>query len=254
MLPALLVGACVPASGWQARDTAMPAPKPADRLDERWWADRHRAILATVAAHPDPAVVLIGDSITHNYDKATPPDENFAPTWARFYAPRRALNLGFSGDTTANVLWRLQHGEVEGLHPRVAIVLIGTNDTAGAGRTAMQTQAGIDAMVGDLARRLPDTRILLLGLLPSAITPAKSATDAAVNAYLAERYRRDRRVVYRDIGAIFRRSDGLLDDTLFYDPRLPQRGKPLHPDTNGQRMMAEAIEPTVANLLGQSRR
>lgn len=130
-------------------------------------------------------------------------------------------------------------------------MLIGTNDTAGAGRTAMQTEAGIDAVVGDLKRRLPDTKILLLGLLPSAITPAKSATDAAVNAYLAERYAADPRVAYRDIGAIFRRPDGTLDETLFYDPRLPQHGKPLHPDTKGQQMMAEAIKPTLANLLGE---
>ena len=72
-----------------------------------------------------------------------------------------------------------------------------------------------------------------------------------VNAYLANRYAADPRVAYRDIGAIFRSPDGTLDDTLFYDPRLPQHGKPLHPDTKGQRMMAEAIEPTLANLLGE---
>ncbi len=251
LLPALLVTASVPVLARQAPDTPALAPPPTDRLNERWWADRHRAILATIAEHRDPAVVLIGDSIINNYDKAAPPDENFAPTWARYYAPRRALNLGFSGDTTANVLWRLQHGEVDGLHPKAVVVLIGTNDTAGAGRTAMQTEAGIDAVVGDLKRRLPDTKILLLGLLPSAITPAKSATDAAVNAYLAERYAADPRVAYRDIGAIFRRPDGTLDETLFYDPRLPQHGKPLHPDTKGQQMMAEAIKPTLANLLGE---
>ena len=251
LLPTLLVTASVPAFARQTPDTPALAPPPTDRLSERWWADRHRAILATIAEHPDPAVVLIGDSITNNYDKATPPDENFAPTWARHYAPRRALNLGFSGDTTAHVLWRLRHGEIAGLRPKVAVVLIGTNDTAGAGRTAAQTQAGIDAVVDDLKRRLPTTKILLLGLLPSAITAAKSATDMTVNAYLADRYAADPRVAYREIGAIFRRPDGTRDETLFYDPRLPQHGKPLHPDTHGQRMMAEAIEPTLANLLGE---
>jgi lysophospholipase L1-like esterase len=251
LLPALLLGAA-------AAVLAQPEPRgttltvaATDRLDQRWWADRHAAILATVAKHPDPTVVLIGDSITNNYDKATPPDENFAPTWATFYAPRNALNLGFSGDTTANVLWRLRHGEIEGLHPKAVVLLIGTNDTNGARRTAAQTQAGIDAVVDELKQRLPDTKILLLGLLPSGITPAKSATDAAINAYLARRYAVDARVAYLDIGTVFRKPDGTLNDALFYDPRLPQHGKPLHSDTVSQRMMAEAIEPTLAKLIGE---
>ncbi len=231
---------------------AQPAGEaaPADRLSEGWWAARHAAILALVATRPDPQVLLIGDSITNNYDKATPPDEDFAGTWAQFYAPRRAINLGYSGDTTANLLWRLEHGEVEGLNPKVAVVLIGTNDTGHAGRSAMQTQAGIDAVVADLSRRLPTTKILLLGLLPSAVSPAKSAADAAVNAYLARRYAGDPRVAYLDIGSIFRARDGALDTRLFYDPRLPWHGAALHPDTVGQRRMAEAIEQTLAAMLG----
>ncbi|RZM37095.1 MAG: hypothetical protein EOP67_03045 [Sphingomonas sp.] len=269
----LLVGASGPATARQAPApsatlvtsashaapspaTASPAAAPTatDRLGEQWWADRHRQILANIAAGADPTVVLIGDSITNNYDKATLPDENFAATWARYYAPRRALNLGFSGDTTANVLWRLRHGEVDGIRPTVAIVLIGTNDTAGAGRTAAQTEAGIDAVTSDLKHRLPATKILLLGLLPSAITATKSATDRAVNVYLARHYAADPRVSYRDIGKIFERADGTLDASLFYDPRLPQHGKPLHPDTHGQRRMAQALEPTLAKLLGQPAR
>ena len=228
-----------------------PAVTPTDRLGEGWWRDRHRAILATVAAHPDPQVVLIGDSITNNYDKATLPDENFQPTWQTFYAPRAAMNLGFSGDTAANVLWRLQHGEVDGLHPRVVVLLIGTNDTGVAGRNAIEAERGIDAVVADLEMRLPATKILLLGILPSAISDAKSATDETVDRYLAATYGLNPRVTYLDIGSIFLKPDGSLDPSLFYDPRLPQHYKPLHPDTIGQRLMAEAIEPTLATMLGE---
>lgn len=222
-----------------------------DRLGEGWWADRHRALLAKLSDNPDPQVILIGDSITNNYEKANPPDEDFEPIWRQFYAPRHALNLGFSGDTTANVFWRLQNGEVAGISPRVAILLIGTNDTGYAGRDAAQTQAGITAVVADLERRLPATKILLLAILPSAISDAKSATDQAVNAYVAARFAGDPRVTCIDIGAIFQTPKGRLDPLLFYDPRLPQHGKPLHPDTRGQRMMAEAIEPVLARMLGQ---
>lgn len=232
-------------------DPANPSVVPADRLSEGWWKQRHEAVLHDVAAHPDTQLLLIGDSITNNYDKSTLPDENFQPTWKTFYEPRHALNLGFSGDTTANVLWRLDHGEVAALHPKVAMVLIGTNNTGFKNQSAEQTEVGIDAVIADLQQRLPKTTILLLGILPSDISTRKTATDRAVNQYLATSYRANPHVIYLDIGAIFFR-DGVLNATIFYDPRLPQHGKPLHPDTNGQRMMAEAIEPTLSKLMGDT--
>lgn len=241
-----------PASAQQEAPNACDHQDPviaADRLKEPWWAARHADILARIAGHADPDVILIGDSITHNYDKSKVPDENFRPTWDRFYAPRRSLNLGFGGDTSAQVLWRLQHGELDDISPAVAILLIGTNDTA-QGHDAGQTQCGIDTVIKEIARRLPKTRILLLGILPSAISQAKSATDSEINAELSTRYAEDPRVIYLDIGPIFLRSDGSLDTSVFYDPRLPGRNaKALHPDTIGQERMAEAIEPTLAGML-----
>lgn len=227
-----------------------PAVVPADRLAEGWWAERHKAVLEQAAQQRDTQLLLIGDSITNNYDKADPPDENFQPVWQRFYAPRRALNLGFSGDTTAHVLWRLQHGEVDGLAPRAVVVLIGTNNTGWANHSAEQTKSGIDAVVAELEQRLPTARILLLGLLPSELSPEKSARDRAVNAALAASYAVNPRVAYLDVGSIFFKN-GALDATLFYDPRLARPGRPLHPDTVGQRMMAESIEPTLARMLGE---
>lgn len=249
---AVLFGA-TPATAQQAAPSACTREAPTDavdRLGEPWWTVRHDEILSRIAAHADPEIVMIGDSITHNYDKAKLPDENFRPTWDLFYGARKALNLGFGGDTTSHVLWRLRHGEIDGITPRVAILLIGTNDTA-RGQSAAQTQCGIDTIVAEIEARLPQTRILLLGLLPSAISAAKSKTDAAINAYLAMRYGEDPRVTYLDVGAIFYRSDGTLDNSIFYDPRLPDRNaRALHPDTIGQERMAEAIEPTLARMLG----
>jgi len=233
--------------------TPNPAITPQDRLSESWWTERHNVILDAVRNHPDTQLLMIGDSITNNYDKAKLPDENFQPTWKEFYEPRKALNLGFSGDTTANLLWRLNHGEVDGLHPKAAVLLIGTNNTGHDHETAQQTESGIDAVVGDLQQRLPETHILLLGLLPSAVSADKTAQDQAVNRYLATCYGENPRISYLDIGAIFYR-DGALNTDIFYDPRLPQHGKPLHPDTIGQRRMAEAIEPTLAKLMGDTPR
>ncbi|MDE1175912.1 MAG: GDSL-type esterase/lipase family protein [Edaphobacter sp.] len=278
----------------------LPAIAPRPRLDEPWWAERHQHILDQLARRPDIRLLLIGDSITQNYEKSNPPDENFLPTWNQFYAPRHALNLGFSGDSTANVLWRLTHGEIDNIKPSVAILLIGTNNTGHEHQTAEQTIAGIDNIIGTLAQRLPQTRILLLGILPSDVSPEKTAADKAINAYLAKRYghtpsattsttaelssrpkahsaaverpaspppntpsqqptpsphdQAESRITYLDLTPTFLKPDGALDTAIFYDPRLPHPGKALHPDTNAQHKMAEAIEPTLSNLLNDTPR
>ncbi len=250
LILSLCVLACAALSS--AQGPPNPAIVPADRLNEPWWAARHKAVLDAIHAHPDTDLLMIGDSITNNYDKANPPDENFQPIWKQFYESRKALNLGFSGDTTSHVLWRLNHGEVDGLHPKVAVVSIGTNNT-GHGQTAEQTEIGIDAVVNRLEELLPQTRILLLGILPSGISEDKTARDRAVNRYLVNCYGENPAVTYLDISSIFYK-DGALNDAVFYDPRLPGHPKSLHPDTHGQRMMAEAIEPTLAALMGDSPR
>lgn len=243
----LLLLACTLSS---CKQGMLHSTVPTDRLDQPWWAQRHREVLELIRQHPDAPLLLIGDSITQNYEKAAPPDEDFQSTWQQFYGARGALNLGFSGDGTEHLLWRLQHGEVDGLQPKLAVVLIGTNDTGWLGHSARRTQLGIDAVVAELQRRLPRTHILLLGLLPSDVSAEKSLRDSQVNRYLARRYAESSHVTYLDVGAIFLRR-GRLDVSRFYDTRFSPPAAALHPDTVGQRMLAEAIEPTLARLLDQ---
>jgi len=247
----IAAGLCLTPLGHTQADKQNPAIVPADRLSTDWWAARHTAILAGLPEHSDAQLLLIGDSITHNYDKAEPPNQNFQPIWQQYYAPRKALNLGFSGDTTANVLWRLDHGEVAGLHPKLAVVLIGTNNTGYFGQTAEQTEEGIDAVVKDIEHRLPDTKILLMGLLPTRLPSKEQNFD--VNAYLGAHYAggEDPRVSYIDISVVFY-THGELDLSLFYDPTLSPPRPALHPNTVGQRLMASAIEPAVARLMGDT--
>ena len=244
-----------PAGAKQAapEDVVNPAIVPQDRLQEAWWAQRHQAVLEAVHQHPETALLMIGDSITNDFDKAEPPDQDMQPIWQQFYAPRHALNLGFSGDTTEHVLWRLDHGEVDGLHPKAAVLLIGTNNTGNFNETAEQTEAGIDAVIGDMEQKLPATKILLLSILPSGLAEDKVARDRKVNDYLAACYSEDPRVSYLDLSSLFYKN-GSLNQALFYDPRMPWHGSALHPDTVGHRMMAEAIEPALAELMGDTPR
>ncbi|MBB5345066.1 GDSL-type esterase/lipase family protein [Tunturibacter empetritectus] len=196
LLALLLVSISVASS--QTSPQANFGAIPLDRLGEPWWAQRHHAVLQAVKAHPDTPLLLLGDSITQNYEKSKLPDENFQSTWQTFYAARNAINLGFSGDTTASLLWRLKNGELNGVSPKVVVVLIGTNNTGVANQSAVQTQVGIDAVVAELEQRLPSTHIVLIGLLPSELSPQKSAADQEVNRYLARVYSENPRSFLHD--------------------------------------------------------
>ena len=114
-------------------------------------------------------LLFLGDSITQGWhDNAV---------WKRFYGPRHAANFGIGGDRTEHVLWRLQHGEVDGIHPRVVVLMIGTNNSGD--NTSGEIVAGIKAIVDELRKRLPDSKILLLGVFPRGQKPntlAKSST------------------------------------------------------------------------------
>lgn len=223
----------------QALPGGNPATAPVPRPDA-WWVARHEEKVAE-ARRGGVDLLMVGDSITQNYEKTgPPPNEVFLPAWNEYFAPRHAMNLGFSGDRTEHVLWRLQHGEVDGLKPHDVVVLIGTNNTS-AGQRAVDVTAGVIAVVDDLLQRLPGARVLVLGILPSGISAAKSAADAQVNAAVAAHYVHSGMVRTLDLGGLFRREDGALDPGLFSDPTLTPSQAPLHPNTEGQRRMAKAV-------------
>lgn len=198
-------------------------------------AEKHiRAVSAPVD------LVFIGDSITQNYDV-------YKPVWERFYGARHALNLGYGMDTTGATLWRINQGELDGIAPKVAVILIGTNNT-NMGRGIVETVAGIEAVVDAVRTRLPRTKILLLGILPSGKSAAKSRADAEINARLAGLYAKSDAVVFLDISSVFARG-GAIDLSLYVEQ--PPAGA-LHPNMRGQAAMAAAIEPMIARLLGET--
>src|SRR4029077_5392043 len=132
-----------------------------------WWRERHGAKLAEIR-RGRVDLVFLGDSITQNYEKSGPPAwQDFRPVWQRFYGDRNAVNLGFNGDATSHLLWRIENGEIDKIAPQVAVILIGANNLGRLHWSADDTLAGIDAIVAQLRRRLPRTRLMLLGILPS---------------------------------------------------------------------------------------
>jgi lysophospholipase L1-like esterase len=159
------------------------------------------------------------------------------------------VNLGFKGDATAHLLWRLDHGEADGIAPKVAVVLIGANNFGRVHWPAEPTLAGIEADVAAIRHHLPGTKILLLSVLPSERSAWVSENTEAVNRMLAERYPKGGEVTFLDLTGVFI-TGGRLNRDLFYDPLLSPPEPPLHPTAEGQARMAAAIEPTLSALLG----
>jgi lysophospholipase L1-like esterase len=225
------------------------AATPISRMDLSWWRTRHEAKLKEIAA-AKPELIFLGDSITQDWEDTGPPDwRDFVPIWQRFYGDRHAVNLGFKGDTTASLLWRIRNGEVAGIAPKAAVILIGANNLGKVHWSARDTVAGIDAIIGDLHRRLPTTKLLLLAVLPSERSAWITQTTTEINRMLTDRYKADQSVAFLDLTALFMRGD-TLNRSLFFDPLLTPPDPPLHPSAQGQAIMARAMEPVLANMLG----
>jgi lysophospholipase L1-like esterase len=225
------------------------AAVPIGRTDLRWWRERHERKLAELR-RVRPNLIFLGDSITEDWEYDGPePWRQFVPVWRRFYGDRRAVNLGFKGDTTASLLWRIQHGEVARIAPKVAVILIGANNMGRPHWSAADTLIGIDTIIAELERRLPTTKILLLGILPSERSEWITHTTAAINRGLAAKYAHDPVVTYLDVSHVFMK-EGRFDRDLFLDPKLRPPDPPLHPTAQGQALMAAAMEPVLAKLLG----
>lgn len=241
-----------PRPGAAADAPALPlAARPLSRADLSWWRERHAAKLQEKQRRGRIDLVFLGDSITQQYERAGPPDFlDYRAVWERFYGGRRALNLGFTGDATSHLLWRIENGEVAGIAPRVAVVLIGANNFGHLHWDADATIPGVEAVMDATRRQLPATQILLLSVLPSDRGPWVARNAARTNDALSRRFGTEGHGGMRfvDLTALFTR-DGHIDLTWYADPKLPRPEPALHPDAAGQARMAAALEPTIAALM-----
>ena len=207
-----------------------------------WWLPRHERKLEEVrklaAAGRHSDLVFIGDSITEGWEKSG------RPVWDRHYAKYDALDLGFGGDHTENVLWRLQHGELDGLSPKVAVLMIGTNNTGDRQEDPRTTAAGVRRLLDEIRQRLPATRILLLAVFPRDETPAGPLRriNDRVNAIISG-YADGKKTFYLDINQYLTNTDGTLSRDIMPDL--------LHPNEKGYEIWASRMEPTLLKLLRQ---
>jgi acetyl esterase/lipase/lysophospholipase L1-like esterase len=215
-----------------------PEPQTAE-WSKSWWMPRHEQKLAEAQKLKGQVDLLfIGDSITHGWESGG------KTVWNQFYANRRPFNIGFSGDRTEHVLWRFQHGEIDGLIPKVAVVMIGTNNTGHRQDKPEDTSAGVAAIIDELKQRTPATKVLLLGIFPRGDKP----TDALrqINDRINESLKTladNERVFFLSLDSVFLENDGTLPRVTMPDA--------LHPNGDGYRLWAQGMEPTLKKLLGE---
>lgn len=230
----------IPAFGQDVQESFKaiePEVQTADWAKE-WWMPRHEEKLAALEEAERVDLLMIGDSITHSWETGG------KAVWDKYYAPRNAFNIGFSGDRTEQVIWRLQHGEVEGISPKLAVIMIGTNNTGHRKDPPEQIAAGVKAIIGELQERLPETKILLLAIFPRGETSEdqlrqnNDATNERIKAFAD-----NERVWWLDLSSSFLDAEGKLSKEIMPDL--------LHPNGRGYEIWAEAMEPMIEKLMGE---
>ncbi len=201
-----------------------------------WWLPRHLQKLDEVKAHKNAQVIFIGDSITQGWER-----DGFN-VWNHNYAKYNAVALGFGGDRTENILWRLQQGEVEGLNPKVAVLMFGTNNTGHRHEDPKTTAIGIKRNIDELQQRLPNTKILLLAIFPRDEKPDGELRQInnGINAIISG-FADNQKIFFLDINKSFLDANGVLTKDIMPDL--------LHPNEKGYEIWAKAMEPTLFRLL-----
>lgn len=226
-------------AGFPLAASANTATEPVPR--DAGWIKRHEGFVEE-AQRGGIDVLFLGDSITDFWRSRG------KKVWDENFASLHAANFGISADRTQHVLWRLEHGEVDGLQPKLTVLLIGTNNTGvetnGSPRNSTaETIEGVTKVIQTLRAKLPATKLLVLGIFPRSDPkgpPAGSTQIPEINAALAK-LDDGRMIRVLDLGAKFLSADGSLSKDVMPDQ--------LHPSEKGYEIWAAAIKPTVLEML-----
>ena len=224
--------------------SGQTAPNPATKAvpRDKGWITTHESFVKR-AAKGDVDVLFLGDSITQGWNG------NGKAAWKETFEPMKAANFGIGGDRTEHVLWRITEGkELEGINPKVAVLMIGTNNSGA--NSPDQIAEGVTAIVKELRKQRPETKVLLLGVFPRAAKSTKESKSVPASdlqpkiGQINERIAKlddGKSVKYLDIGGRFLEADGSLSREVMNDY--------LHLTAKGYGVWADAIKGPVADML-----
>jgi lysophospholipase L1-like esterase len=230
---AVLALVLVPVSAL-AHSAVESAPRP-----EEGWQKRHALINTNVASVGEKSqVIFIGDSITQGWEGSG------KAVWEAYYAHRNALNLGIGGDRTQHVLWRLDNGNLAGVKPKAAVLMIGTNNSNGEDNTVEQIADGVAAIVAKLKEKVAGIKILLVPIFPRSENPSPQRGKVLQVNQIIQKLADDSQVIWMDFGHKFINSDGTIPRDLMPDY--------LHLSTKAYGIWAESIEARLSSILGDT--
>ena len=186
-----------------------------------------------IAKKGETDLLFLGDSITQGWGGQK-------EVWEKAFGAYRPANFGIGGDRTQHVLWRIQNGELDGIKPKVAVLMIGTNNVSDD--PAEGIARGITKIVETIREKTPQTKILLLAVFPRAEKPDAPQRQKIqqINATIAK-LEDQKNVFFLDIGDKFLQPDGTLSKEIMPDF--------LHLSTKGYQIWADAITPKVTELM-----
>jgi beta-glucosidase len=226
--------------------TLWPVTPTAGHWGGSKWLEAHAKLVEHVQANRGPTdVLLVGDSITQQWGSVLE-RKPLNAAWQKHFSRYQTVNLGIAGDKTQNVLWRLDHGGVEGLQPRLVVLLIGNNNMFYTRETGVAAAAqGIKACVENLRVKLPDAELIVATIFP-AHSPGHAfygdikQTNAALRAMKLER---DPKVHVIDLWPEMIEADGTLRRGLFHADNIHLT------QGDGYAFFAARLQPVVARLL-----
>ena len=216
-------------------ETDNPACVPAKRTD---WAWNYHLGMRQLKNKESFAVLFLGDSIMNDIWRsrsavyAERVKEGGNEVWEKYYKPLPAANFGVSGDETGHLLWRItEGGALEGFHPKIVVLLVGVNNLLRE-QTSSRTAEGVGIVVNYLKDRLPDAKILLLGIFPCWQPASNPIREKIRETNLRISKLNDRKsVFYLDLGDCFLEADGSVSTEKLHDT--------LHPSEQGYAVWAE---------------
>ena len=226
----------------QAKLHSAIKPTPRDAK----WMPRHEKFVE-IAKRGDIDLLFLGDSITDAWGGEGHGKGGGSEIFDNEFKSKKAANFGIGGDRTQHVLWRLQNGEFDSIKPKALMLMIGTNNSNGKDNSAEEIAEGVEAIVKEIQKRSPKTKVLLLAIFPRATgkdpaaREAQSAKLVAVNARIAKLDDGGKQVRFMDIGQKFMAEDGTIPKEIMPDQ--------LHLSPKGYRIWADAVTPALEELL-----
>jgi lysophospholipase L1-like esterase len=191
----------------------IPLSVIATKRSEDWWLTRHQQKLAERQAIDQSIDMLfLGDSITHAWEVE---GEEY---WQQYFVPRKSLNLGYAGDRTEHLLWRIQNGEIDSLSPEWVVLLIGTNNAGHRHDEPENIGAGVKVILDELKLQLPQSKILLMAIFPRSRDNKKrmhkrvDATNKIIQGFTDQKH-----VLWLDINQQFLTEQGVLLESVMPD-------------------------------------